>query len=235
MNSAVEKLLGNSVYSSITDLNDISPELIEAARTLNTYFSRREFFSYLVSPSNQDYLMPFILDCVENNTPPHKWLRGRILIPSGSLEDMLTKTRAEILAGIDDQFTHYIQASYEAWKQGALLGGSPAKEEPESTYKSSFPEGMASILGEEIIPRSRVNNSVIHRRWIAQGIARCIDLKEGTVTLEEIIQQTGKLIPESRWVEDVHIALKGFAAEADRGFIKEGFVPGFILPDEYYL
>jgi hypothetical protein len=235
MNKELEKLLENKKPSSLTDLNEVPGSLINEARKLASPRAREMFFSYLVVPTDQHYIRRFIIDCVENNTSPQQWLRGRILTPSPGLEDQLTKTRADILSGSNDHFTHYLPANYEGWKQGSSFGGSPVLDDPESTYRSPMPLGMASISAKYIIPRSEVNNIAMHRRWIAQRIARCINMHKDTLAQEQIIKKTSEFVPENKWIDDVHYAIKGLSAELDQGLIKEGLVPGFILPDDFYL
>lgn len=235
MNKELLKLIQDKKLSPITDLNEVPQSLIEEARKVIPKISKVRFFMYLVIPSDQDYIPHFVNDCVEKSNSPKTWLRGRILMPSTSLEDQLTKTRDEILSGINDQVTHYLPAEYEGWKQGCSFEGAPVKLEQDSTYRSLVPKGMAAMSIQKIIPIAQVNNTAMYRRWIAQRIARCIDLHKIALKPDEILKKTRELVPEKKWNDDVHFALKGLSAEAQQGLIKEGVVPGFILPDEFYL
>lgn len=228
-------LLEKEDKNSIDDLNKTPKKIIEVARKLTHEIDRFELFSFLTSEPNHNVLRGFIKDVVENEIPVNTWMKGRILLPDISLNDQLTKRINQIIPSNLD-YTHIVLPRYEAWEQASCIGGSPAILDQKATYKTPHISGFHNFPDVKIKPKSEFSPSVIHARWIAQRIARYLNI-HSHLPLPSLEVMKGELRQhnaEKLWIPEVEVALNGLAKEIESDMIEPNSVPGFIGPDEFY-
>lgn len=220
---------------SIDDLNEIPEKFISWLKEIDHPVLPIFVLQFLTTLDNHDHIRHFIQCVITGDEDVKSWGRGRTWLPDFGLVDALTK-RINELFPIDTEITHFVDPNPQSWEQASCVSGCPAIRWEDATYKTPHIRGMHNYLSVKIRPKSEFNQQVIHARWIAQYIARCLDFQSENVMLSELDlkAETAKFASSDDWIPEVYLALQGLSKEIEAGLIEADKVPGFAGPDEFY-
>src|SRR2546422_477961 len=121
---AVEETLGRPLDarppSTIGDLNQVPPELVDEARRLPRSL-RRDFIAYHVASSQHSWVRLFTQQVVDGGQDPASWLRGAVLHPDWSVVELATLDVAVLIAPLGelpDGARARIASSRAGWEAG---------------------------------------------------------------------------------------------------------------------
>lgn len=225
--------LSGAKYGPFQSLNDIPEALIAEARLLGDPHSVRKLLTYYTPFAWRPDLPHFIDEVVFGSVPVKLWHIGDTLVLfSTSMENMVCKSREELLAPLGGTTKSRIAPRLDDWQTSPFWVGCPALARPESNHLRSVPSGTTTFLGT-----SRVEPigdlTVAMRRWIAVRLA--YGLKDRIPTsLADFPVRTPPLPPVEEWSEDARAALAGLLREFREFGSAEGAIPGFRGPDEWF-
>jgi hypothetical protein len=216
----------------IDDLNRTPDHVIETARGLD--FPAR--LSYLVSEVTRDnraFLHDFVREVIVGGEPAATWRRGRVLVPSGSLRDLLTKRAEDIvgpLAALEGVRWH--QLNFGRRRAIGQHVGAPAAVLRQVNYRWRVPKGTLTVRVAESYLVPVTDLVVAVRRWLAYRSALTADFAWDRLTsVDSIVDAVG--IPAAELSADAIIAMQALAAEAAMESPPDS-VAGFRGPDSLY-
>jgi hypothetical protein len=232
----IERKLGRRLLPAdrgrISNLNEVPAVMVEQARALGSVLLAESLLAYITSTECHPFLKRYVQDVIFGKASPQTWRRGRILVPSLSLEEQLCRETTEILAPIGREFRVRIIPRLEAWQAGVSWVGAPAKPDPNADYRSPVPDGAASLgtAGTEPVAEPYV----ALRRWIAGRLASELHASGRIGSVTDISELAAGLPPPDRWSRDALIAARALLREFRELVPSEAEIPGFRGPDIWY-
>ena len=232
----IERKLGRRLRQAdrgrFARLNEMPLDLIEQARALGSTLLAHSLIAYYTSPDNHQFLKRFVEDVVLGATAPATWRRGRVLVPSLSLDDQLRMSREEILRPLGGEFHARIVPEPAAWRAAVAWVGAPAKPEADADYRTTVPEKTASLAWHPLNPVS--DQTVALRRWIAGRLARVVTATRPLDPTMAFTDSALRLPPPDTWSPDAVAAADALRREVrELGPARED-IPGFRGPDDWY-
>jgi hypothetical protein len=232
----IERKLGRRLDAqkrgSVDNLNEIPEWLLEDARALETPLLAEALFNYFTNPTCWPFLKIFVQEVVFGGVSSQTWHRGRILVPSLSLDEQLLWEPPKLLMPIGGTFQVRIVPKLQSWEAGVAWVGAPARPEPDANYSSPLPPEAVGLGTTEI--ESVTDVSVALRRWIAGRLAAVLKVSGRLNTFLELSELTVELPPIERWTNDARIAAQALLRECREFGAFEGGIPGFRGSDAWY-
>lgn len=232
----IERKLGRKLDSklrgSLANLNEIPDSWLKDAAALKNPLLVEELLRYLTRSECHPFLQSFIQDVVFGGVPAQIWRRGRVLVPSLSLADQLTRDRSSLLKPIGGEFHVRIVPDLQDWQAGVAWVGAPAKSEPAADYRSPEAEGAASLAAAHTEPVA--DPAVALRRWIAARLANTLRASGRLDAVRDLPELTVGLPPMDRWSDDARIAARALLSELREPGYAAHTIPGFRGPDSWY-
>ena len=232
----IERKLGRRLAAAdrgrISNLNEVPAAIVEQARALGSSLLAETLLAYFTRRECHPFLKRYLQEVIFGDASPRTWRRGRILVPSLSLEEQLCRETDEILAPIGKEFRVRIIPRLEAWQAGVSWVGAPAKPEPNADYRSTVPDGAASLgtAGTEPVAEPYV----ALRRWIAGRLASELHASGESRIVTDFSELSVGLPAPDRWSKDALIAAHALLREFRELVPSEGEIPGFRGPDTWY-
>jgi hypothetical protein len=221
------------LFQSVENLNKMPDRFIKDASQLDPE-DAEVFFRYIVTPENKRFLASYVEAVVFKGEPTEKYGLKKYFVPDASLNHQLTLNREQMLHFSKGKFNMIQVINYNSWKNAANSMGIPMVPTFGANYLTPTPKGAYSI-GEtnHTILGTPQSIDIAYRRWIAQRAAMPLFRKVNT-ELSECIGVLNKYAPQETWTQDAVIAIRALLRERQELGQREGEIPGFIGPDEWY-
>lgn len=238
----IERMIGRrlqeSERGSVASLNDLAQVLIGEARRLPWPLAHL-FVRYYVRPEARSLLPQFVDEVVFGSVPVAEWLRGRILAPDFTLQELISidvRSVLDVLGPREGDKWRRIRPDRLRWEANEEWMGAPAIVRPELDYRYVAGQHVLDFrLGYGFDLEDVDDISVSTRRWMASRFAAAA-WRHGVFgiprSLNELISVL-KLGPENP-SEDALLSFQALLAEEQIGPLEDTAVPGFRGPDEWY-
>jgi len=133
---ALETALDKRLAGTISDLNNIPEHVIDECNRLSNPFYIECLISFYASQDNKKYIRQFVHTILLPKKDHKTWRKGRVLLPSISLANQLTKTISDIYTGLPVNCDRIVEVEYYSWQQGVSTAGCFAVVQSEANYKS---------------------------------------------------------------------------------------------------
>jgi hypothetical protein len=155
-------------------------------------------------------------------------------MPGVSLKGQLSISREWLLPYSNGKFDIIEISDYDSWKQGSYSNGCPLVKAEGANYLTPTPSGAISI-GETTIRHLQTHQAIdiAFRRWIAQRAAMMF-YDKGDLSESDCMDLLTTYTPQESWTKDAIIAVQALLRERRELGQREGEIPGFMGPDEWF-
>ena len=223
-------------YQKIDNLYELPSYLIQYAKLIG-YGDAEKFLEFFVTPQNHPHLTNLYWMVIKGNTPLQEWGRFPYIIPDMVYSDIYTKTFKDLYWFMHEEFMMIFKPLYSDWVNFSVKVGCPIMVDKIGDYRSIRIKGTSDysfkypVIPIKNNPQSR---TVAFRRWIAQRAASYLFRVKKLESFKSFDDLSDNA-PISAWTEDAEKAITGLLREKNVIGWKEGEIPGFVGPDEFYL
>ena len=233
--SSLAFLIIEDNYQIIDNLYDLPDNIVDSAKLIGD-MEAEDFLEFFVTTQNHQYLKSLIGQVIMGSFSLQDWGKFPYIIPEFKFIEIFTKSYREHYWFMRDDFTNIFTPKYSDWVRGSIIVGCPLMIDKFGDYRSiKIPNTNNYFYTNDITninnsPKSRI---IAYRRWIAQRTASYLTISmliDKFISLESLHY----IAPISTWTEDAKIAVSGLLREKNEIGWKEGEIPGFVGPDDFY-